>query len=47
MQTHPIYKKLMVDHWDDYRDLDFIWKTDYCLENNFTEKNTLLLDSEH
>jgi hypothetical protein len=46
MDTHEEYKKLSLNHYDTYRDLNKVWQSDYCLEHGFGGHNTLLVNSD-
>lgn len=47
MKDHLQYSKLMKKPYDEYRNMDLVWKSSYCKQNHFNESNTLLIDQEH
>ena len=46
MKDHPQYSRLIKDWWDDYRNIDLVWKTECCKSRGFNKSNTLMIESK-
>ena len=46
MKDHPYYTEIKTENYDRYRDLNEVFKSKVCTENEFSFHNTLMIDSD-